>query len=341
MPYYIYTIKSLIIMPLHIHNNTLRFILLPLIYFIHFITAFRAFKRVKRYEFQSIIGLNYFCALCAILLKKRIGVSKTVYYSGDFYPQPKRGIYHYLIPLFYLIDKWCIKHADIVWYINPLQFKERENRKFIKNPKAIHKILPIAISEDMILEKRELRNPKILTLSFIGVLSESQGIDIVFKAVSRLNKNGKKVFVKIVEAGGYEKFLYKKAKELGIENQVFFYGYVKDEKKVREILKNSSIGVAMYREDPDSFMRYADSGKIKLYLSTGLLVITTRVPYISKKLKLKEAGFVLRYSVEEFYSLLIKLLNNRSIIIKYKRNAIELAKEFECAKLLPEVLEDL
>ena len=85
-------------------------------------------------------------------------------------------------------------------------------------------------------------------------------------------------------------------------------------------------------------MKNADPGKIKDYTSVGLPVITTKAIFTWEDIEKAECGIVINYSQNNFTNAVLKLLTNRSLLLKYRENALEYARQFDWEKIFTENL---
>ena len=66
------------------------------------------------------------------------------------------------------------------------------------------------------------------------------------------------------------------------------------------LIRQSAVGLAPYRDDPSSVKAYNDTAKPKLYLSFGTPVVMTRVTLFSKEMEKAKAGFAVGYDPKEW-----------------------------------------
>ena len=121
-------------------------------------------------------------------------------------------------------------------------------------------------------------------------------------------------------------------KRLTLTKYVTFTGWIFDRKKLDVLISESAVGVAVYKPEKErlrNFSYFADPTKIKEYLSYGLPVILTDVPYNADEIVRKHAGIVVEYQKEQLAAAIISLLNNRQKLERYRNNALRLAREFD------------
>src|SRR3989344_4841287 len=123
-----------------------------------------------------------------------------------------------------------------------------------------------------------------LKMLFVGVIKESQGLDLIFSFL----KENKEYKLNIV--GVCDDRLYKKYKKLfalyRITNQVYFPNKFILSEKLETISKKCFVGVAPYLTGSMHGTYYIDPGKVKEYAELGLPIIMSNtsaiVPYVKK-----------------------------------------------------------
>ncbi|MGM0843734.1 MAG: glycosyltransferase family 4 protein [Bacillota bacterium] len=91
-------------------------------------------------------------------------------------------------------------------------------------------------------ERNEICKDEIRLL-FIGLIDENKNLGSVLSACAKLKEQGKNISLQVVGSGPLEEKNKQLCKELNIEDQVTFHGYVKDQKKIAEIMTNTDIFV--------------------------------------------------------------------------------------------------
>jgi glycosyltransferase involved in cell wall biosynthesis len=119
---------------------------------------------------------------------------------------------------------------------------------------------------------------------YLGHLVPRQGVAMLLDALSLLRRRSALIEADIIGDGPLLEGLRARALRLDLGDHVRFHGFIKDHRRVEEILAGASIAVAPYAPDPDSITRYADPGKLKAYVAAGLPVVLTRVPPLAVEL---------------------------------------------------------
>lgn len=317
------------------------FILMPFIYLTHLMNILRLrFLLADRYDVY--IGQNYFCAFGGIILKWLGLVKKSVYWVGDYFPIPPHGIYHYLSKIFLILDKFCLKHADEVWFMTPRLVVVRQKDGVLppKTEKDSYKIVTTGIDAKN-LTLVDIKEVDFKSAVSLGVLSKDQGIDKVIEITPRILEKIPDFKFKIIGSGAYEEDLKALVKKLNLEKQIIFYGFLEKETEVRQIIAKSGVAMSFYRPDKYGFTQFADSGKIKVYLSCGTPVVSTSVPYISEEVEGYRAGLVVDYDEEKLFEAVTRLLSDIEFNLNCRKNALELAKTYDTEKVMSEALKSI
>ena len=178
-------------------------------------------------------------------------------------------------------------------------------------------------------------------LVFLGHLVERQGVDSLLRSLPRLVAEHPRVRLDVVGGGPLEDGLRRLARTLGVADRVELHGFVKDHRAVEAILGRSTIALAPYREDRESFTRFADPGKVKAYLAAGLPIVLTDVPPNARALEAAGAAIVSPGEPEALAAAVGRLLEDEGLWLAAHTSALESAKRFDWNALLREGLAQL
>lgn len=202
------------------------------------------------------------------------------------------------------------------------------------------KIVPIGVwSED--IKKRPFEDVKKHQIFFIGHLLEKQGVQLILEAMPSIIKQIEDAHFLIVGGGEYEEYLKKLVNELHIQEHVTFGGWVKERKKIDEMISESAIAVAAYKPEKEklyNFTYYADPTKLKDYLGSGVPIVLTDVSYNAKEIAEKKCGILVEYNKEEIAKSIITLLHNEKVLQNYRNNALLYAKSFDWEEIFTRTL---
>jgi len=204
-------------------------------------------KIAKKDKLEIIISHNCLPAFSAILAKKIYNIpyvldivdlmSGYLKYSGNL-----RALVSRLLSIF---EKGLIKSADKIIAITKSMQDVLVSQKIADRSKIT--IIPDGVDLDLFTpwkddKKREGDGPVIL---FAGVLDRYQGVDILLKSVPYVLKELPKAKFFILGKGIELESLRNKSKNMGIENSVFFPGWVNNEKLV-DYIKMSDLGIVCH-----------------------------------------------------------------------------------------------
>jgi len=299
---------------------------LPISFFTSFFFNIYAVLKTKK-QWDLYIGSNNLNALSGLVLQQLGLVTKTVFYTVDFIPN--RFSNHLLNSIYLWIDGFCTKHCDETWILSPRVIEGRH--QYLKLDKKYDK-KQILVPEGVFL-KRIHRKPfsqiEKHTAVFVGHLVERMGVQEVIKAVPIILKKIPNFKFIIIGKGDYEDTLKKLTKELQIENNVQFKGYIKDHKDVENLIASCGVGIACYKKDTDSFTYYAEPAKTKVYMGAGIPVVMTDMFYNAYDIEKKGAGVVAEYNPEAIGKAIIDILSDSKNLQRHREKASEFIKDYD------------
>lgn len=294
------------------------------------------FVLLAKTKFDLCVALDNLNTVSVLPFKKFGIIKKLVFYTIDYNPQrfenkTLNNIYHFL-------DRLACYYADAIWVLSKKMDKARaKNKVNIKKMKPSI-LLPMGANLERIktLPFAKIQRHQIV---YVGFLMEKQGVQLAIESLPKVIEKVPDVKFVIIGQGEYEKELRILARKLKILNHVDFKGFVKNHSELENILCRSAIGIAPYVNSPDNYTMFTDPGKPKLYLGCGLPVVITDVPAIAREIKSKKAGLIVEYQTKSVADALIKLLSNDKIYLEYRKNAIELSKDYNTDSLIANALD--
>lgn len=278
-------------------NNIFLYYLLWYMYQFYFIIKYFPKKEkitIITFHPNTLFGMNF---------QKIIRNVEFVYWIADYFPPVSLFFIFYekIKKIYNSKVKYTCYLSDKINEIMNGKISNSEERKTV-----MWGILPKNIERRI--------DKKNLTILFVGVIRESQGLEFIFDFL----KNNKAYSVKIIGAGKNK--LCNEYKEIirnnKIENQVYFPNRFFPGPELEEISKTCQVGIAVYDVDKTSATYYTDPGKVKTYASLGLPVIMSNVsavaPYISKF----GSGKIIGVSNKELNDALLEISNNYSKYLK-------------------------
>ena len=295
-----------------------------------------------RYGKRSTIvfGAGNINAVAASAVRS-IGLARwAAFYAIDFAPVRFGSFF---LDRMYLCVEWlAVITCDIVWNLSPAMPAARRER--IRLPwirAAPDLIVPMgtAAFRSDLQDILQIRSKKPV-IAYMGVLNPNSGVDILIKSLEVIQKKIPTISCIIIGTGSKEQDLKNLSNDLLQENSYEFTGFINDHRIVEELLAKAWIGVAPYRDDPSSFTRFADPGKLKTYLSLALPIIMTNVPAISKNIEVENCGIITDATPQGFANAIISLLESADKRSEMEQNAFRLGETFVWAKIFEKAMRE-
>lgn len=269
-------------------------------------------------------------ALKAHIMQKLGFTKTTVFWLWDYFPKIKGDPYYLLLTIFEPFDKLAINICDNVWYASQSNFDKRVEIGQVKNPEdSKHKVVHWGMGGNLPQEPAPTNFAKtgVLRLVYFGSIDYEKGLDLVFDNLHEINKITDGKFELVIIGGNtpYKKKLWQKIpKELGAK--VVDYDFMSLE-EFEKYAEKADLGLAVYVPEisgQPNFTYYADPAKPRDYLTYGLPMLITKVPFIYKDVEKYSAGLVLEnYDADSLAGAINTYMENPE---KYKKGAFELTK---------------
>lgn len=280
--------------------------------------------------FDIYIGVDNLNAFQGLILKRLGKVKKVVYYTIDYFPT--RFENKLLNWLYYKIDKVCVRYCDETWNVSSAMAEVREKHHQMERRVYNRQYtVPIGIWYDKAPRKKysQIDKKKII---FVGHLLPHMGVDLVIESLPEIARHIPGVKLEVIGGGEIEESLRELAKKMKVEKRIKFYGWIKDRKRLENIMSDGAIGVATFNtEILDDKVKNADPAKIKDYLLLGMPVIVTDA--ISKTriegIKKSQCGYVIKYKKKELVEAVVRLLKDEELLKKYRENALSYIRQFD------------
>jgi len=204
-----------------------------------------------------------------------------VYWVGDYWPMNVLSIRFFRMLMHYYHDR-----SAYTLYLSDRINKVMNYGRIVRSPGRGTVMWGIKPPTDY----RHKRSTQTITLCFIGVLTQWQGIDALLSIVAK-NPN-----MRLTLIGTGHPSLTKKYRRFIEEHHVsdrvifpnrFFYG-----KELARLVRDCDIGVALYDTNPNTVSYYADPAKIKQYAEFGLPIIMTDSADIAGYISKYKAGVI-------------------------------------------------
>lgn len=295
----------------------LMFISLPIVAQLMVIqTVYYCLKTLKKSDRTLFFTVNAYPALIGILLKKLTLVDKVYYWVWDFFPTIYPDWHMKLIRYLYLwFDTLAIHFADRLIFPNRRQLLIRNKIRKIRNHISI---IPLGSSKPIVYKPSTS-----YLLGFMGMLKDSQGIELLLENLGLILKDNPRLKIEIVGSGPEE--LYYKKLAQPYRQRVKFYGFIEDQDTIDKIIRRWFAGLAVYRPIPSNESYFGDPSKIKVYLSQGVPVITTNVTEYGIWVKKYSFGKCINYTGKELLQSIKFLYKHQKT---YRKRALQYSEKF-------------
>jgi glycosyltransferase involved in cell wall biosynthesis len=166
-------------------------------------------------------------------------------------------------------------------------------------------------------------------MAYVGELTERMALDACIDAVHQVRRSIPDIRLLIIGRGPAEAALRNRVRSLGLTGNVEFLGFIEGQDRVRAILTQCAAGIAPYVTAPWQPARYADPGKVKLYMAAGLPVIVTPAPALAREIERAGAGIVVECTAEAFADAYTRLLESEEVLQTYRANVASLARKYD------------
>lgn len=283
------------------------------------------------------IGLSGFDTACGVILKSIGRVGAVVYYSIDF--MPGRFANRFLNELYHRVNEFALKRSTEIWDLSPRMVEGRRDvRGLAARDLPPQYVLPVGIWPDSV--KCIFDEVNRSELVFIGELSEKTGVQLVLAAMPEVLAEIPSFVFRVIGTGAFESQLKALASRLAVDSHVIFEGSLPDE-AVAEKLAHAAAGVALYDKSKDDFTYYADPGKLKTYLSAGLPILLTDLPWNARELEAAGCAVVVEYDKSSVAKSVIEMLKDEDRLIARRESVEAYAMNLDWNRMLDECMDRL
>jgi len=276
---------------------------------------------------------HFLPALIAIFLRKLkiLRCKKIVFWMFDFFLVPPgflRGLYYQGIDR---VQGYIRKNVDEIWYTTP-RIAEVDRQRFGPLPKGTVKRL----TEGCFFQRIESQAPKAfppLRLAFLGSLRPNNAVYESIDCVKYCQSQGLKVELLIIGSGPEEERMKKYVDKNNLKSSVKFYGFEDRGEEIAKIFSKCHLGLALYSADAYGPNWYLTSGKFRRFISQGLPVITTPVPYFIKYLYDYNAGIIVDTDPADIYRALKKIYDHPDSLQNMRKGVDRLYTELGTNKV--------
>ena len=287
-------------------------------------------------KYDLYVGSDNLNALSGILLKKLGYIKRVVYYVIDY--NPHRFSNRFLNSIYHKIDQFCVRHADETWNLSPRM--EWGRKKYFGFSGGIQKIVPVGVWLDRIKAKPYKQIEK-HTLVFMGHVTKKQGIQKVITAIPKVIKRIPDFKFIIIGGGNYITELKELVNKVHANRSVVFTGYIENHEDIEKMLIKCAVAIAPYEKYDEnghlSFTYFADPAKIKLYLSSGLPVLLSKVPHNATDIVDNNCGAIIKNNIHRN---IVDILKNEKKLETMREAAINYSRKFSWEKIFTQALNE-
>jgi glycosyltransferase involved in cell wall biosynthesis len=317
-------------------NKYLYFLMLPFNYSIYLYQILTLFRKRENENKVAFIGVNYFCTLAGILLKKIGSVDIVIYRVTDFFPLPVRGVYRYINRFFYVIDSFCLRNSDAIWFTTKGHIIGREKYGYFDRNRYNFKIIPLGLDINKFVSK-PVNEKSRYSLVYVGVISKYHMLDLIFDIINDLKKDFNNIRLNIIGNGPDENYYKKLAMTLNLSDNIVFYGFIQEGTILTALMTDNILGLALYRNE-ENFMKYTEPAKVKFYLGYGIPAIISKVPLIAEELNEKKICFSVNNNKDEIVRVIKNFILDKKLQREYKKNICKYVKTINTNELLDNVI---
>jgi glycosyltransferase involved in cell wall biosynthesis len=294
-----------------------------------------------RGKFDLCISRHLCTAIAGYILKKLGKVKRTILYITDYYVNDagcKSAISKFYNFLYKKLLKFLVADCDGLWLISPYLLQAPYLSSLLQvTPKPVF-AFETAGCEDLQIDITQIAYSR--DIAFLGNLGLHHGIELAVGALKELAKSFPDVKLKIIGTGPEEDNIRVLVKKNGLEQNVIFYGYIEDRKKVYEILSGCAIGLATYKPSSEfEVNKYLDPGKARMYMAVGLPVVINKGPYFAEIVEKCRAGFVIDYNTGQLINVLSKFLRDSVLIRQFRSSMFNVARKYNYEKIMQEAMD--
>lgn len=166
----------------------------------------------------------------------------------------------------YIYEKCDLILCSSPSFVEKIKCRKKDKSK-VKYWPQFSPIKRIEQNEKINVENKYIPN-KFFNITFTGNLGKAQGLDIVIRAAKKLENTN--LHWNLIGDGRERKHLEEMVNELGIQNNVTFYGFV-PETEIPNYLEESDIALLILKPDP--IFEMTIPAKLQTYLACGLSIL--------------------------------------------------------------------
>jgi glycosyltransferase involved in cell wall biosynthesis len=159
----------------------------------------------------------------------------------------------------------------------------------------------------------------------------------LFEVIQDLKKDFANIKLNLIGSGPDETYFKQLAKEMNLQENIEFHGFVEEGDRFKELMANNILGIAFYRNE-ENFMKYTEPAKVKYYLSFGVPALVSKVPLIAYELDEKRVCFAVNNEKDEIEKTIKRFILDSDLQQEYKANIREYVQTVDINKLLGDTI---
>jgi glycosyltransferase involved in cell wall biosynthesis len=271
------------------------------------------------------------------LVQRSLGrAGKVVYWPIDFVPD--RFGTGLLTSAYDRLDAFCCRHVDARFEVTGAALDARNARHRLAAVEAAPaEVLPIGAwsSRAPVVPADGWRRRRVI---FAGHLVERQGVAMLLDALAVLKRRSIDFSAAIAGHGPQLDELVARCSQLALDDRVELVGFIGDPRELEQFVASGSVGVAPYDTALDSFSRFADPGKLRVYTAAGLPVVMTDVPPNALELAATGGAEVVPYTPEGIAAGIARALDSPRQWQQRHEAALAYAKGFDWEHIIGRAL---
>lgn len=276
-------------------------------------------------KFDLYAGSDNLNALAGLILRMLGRVRRVAYYVIDFTPARFPG--RIMNGVYQAINRLCCYRADVIWNVSPAMIGGRESIGISPSKSAPQITVPLGCDYDKIRTfAAEAVDPHAIV--YFGALREEHGPGLILEALPAILREFPDARAVFAGGGELHDQLERRAAELGVSGNVQFTGFIASDEEVYRILTGCGLALATYPPDDNTYKRFCDPGKVKIYLASGLPVLITDVPAVAREIESKGAGCIVEHSPSALAEAALALFRDPARHKQMRERALGMAAEF-------------
>jgi glycosyltransferase involved in cell wall biosynthesis len=278
----------------------------------YFLDIFWVFLRAKR-GCDVGISMSTHLTFILIVLRKIGKIKKVIHINIDF--SPHRFNSAWLSRIYKFLDRYCFVNSDLQFDMTEDSLKGRASLLEIQPKMNKNLVFPVP---SYFRFKSPVNSFDEKRIVFCGSFNDECDIESLLESFAFVSKRFPLLTMDIIGQGLHQKETEVERYVQRFFPRIVFHGVVDTPDS---ILKSASVAIAPYQLTEDSFTRFANSGKLNLYMSRCIPMVSTNISSFTEVLAEFGALSVYDGTVADLSTKVTELLMNRDYW-NYRRSRI-------------------